>query len=506
MRRSAVFFLTAMVALGLASLSRPQCPEDPYDSGICDTLYVELYPDDQWPCAPGPFFVRFPIYVTHDIVDPTWDSIAGFVIPLCYTSDGPGYCSLSGYWNQTTLSPFDPAIDRSVFRDLPDNDNPVIYNRMFALDRDLSQRGWDFRFIDFGTGTDHFWLSMVPTGSQDQLWWEGSRVLLATMTFKVSQECRSISIDSCFWPPGSGLRFANRRAENYIPRHFLPVSHWYGIPGTWIECPLFDRRYANGTYQSDHMFWADCEPCGHVSWVEVASPPPPGIADVGIAYNTPPGGQYADGHIVYTVTDHCQSGGLVWLRVYNNVVNMWVDECWFDIELSNTVPGVVPETVIALAQHALTFNVYGDDPDCDSVEAIEFETLWFEPDSSQPPTNPPSCQDGYPAILTWSPAEADTGSWLCSFSATDACGGVGSDQVAILVGMPFCGDCNQDGTIAVGDGVFLLNYLFKGASGPDPLCRGDANCDSLVDLGDIVTLLNFLYKGGSAPCLSCCDE
>ena len=62
-----------------------------------------------------------------------------------------------------------------------------------------------------------------------------------------------------------------------------------------------------------------------------------------------------------------------------------------------------------------------------------------------------------------------------------------------------CGDCNGDGTIDVGDVVYLVNYLYKNGSAPDPQQAGDCNCDATVDLGDVVYLINYLYKQGSPP-------
>jgi len=62
-----------------------------------------------------------------------------------------------------------------------------------------------------------------------------------------------------------------------------------------------------------------------------------------------------------------------------------------------------------------------------------------------------------------------------------------------------CGDCNNDGTIDVGDVVYLVNYLYKNGSAPDPQQAGDCNCDATVDLGDVVYLINYLFKQGSPP-------
>jgi hypothetical protein len=61
------------------------------------------------------------------------------------------------------------------------------------------------------------------------------------------------------------------------------------------------------------------------------------------------------------------------------------------------------------------------------------------------------------------------------------------------------GDANSDGIIDPADVVYLINYLFKDGSAPDPLGAGDANCDSIVDPADVVYLINYLFKEGSAP-------
>jgi hypothetical protein len=47
--------------------------------------------------------------------------------------------------------------------------------------------------------------------------------------------------------------------------------------------------------------------------------------------------------------------------------------------------------------------------------------------------------------------------------------------------------------------IYLINYLYKGGTSPDPLWVGDVNCDGQVNLGDMVYLINYLFKGGPAP-------
>jgi hypothetical protein len=65
------------------------------------------------------------------------------------------------------------------------------------------------------------------------------------------------------------------------------------------------------------------------------------------------------------------------------------------------------------------------------------------------------------------------------------------------------GDANLDGAIDLGDVVFVINYLFKGGTAPEPLRLADPTADCVVDLGDVIFLLNYLYRGGPAPGIGC---
>ncbi len=71
-----------------------------------------------------------------------------------------------------------------------------------------------------------------------------------------------------------------------------------------------------------------------------------------------------------------------------------------------------------------------------------------------------------------------------------------------------CGDANSDGSINIGDAVFLINYVFNGGPAPSPLTLGDANDDGGVNIGDAVYLITYIFSGGAAPCASgggvCC--
>jgi subtilisin family serine protease len=65
------------------------------------------------------------------------------------------------------------------------------------------------------------------------------------------------------------------------------------------------------------------------------------------------------------------------------------------------------------------------------------------------------------------------------------------------------GDANGDEIVDVADAVYLLNYLYKGGSAPDPMGAGDPNADCIIDVSDAIYLLNYLYKGGPSPQHGC---
>ena len=78
----------------------------------------------------------------------------------------------------------------------------------------------------------------------------------------------------------------------------------------------------------------------------------------------------------------------------------------------------------------------------------------------------------------------------------------GTDDVSVLFNCLSTGNANGDEIIDVGDVVYLLNYLFKGGSAPNPLLIGNVNCDGVVDVADVIYLLNYIFKGGPPP--RCC--
>jgi hypothetical protein len=246
MKRNCLIILVLFV-FAISTSAWSICPEEPNDLGLCDTIYVEPWQSDVVLQGDPPYFVRVPIYVTHDLADIVWDSIAGFCIPLCYTHTNPAkYCSLSDWWNETSLS--GSSLPRSIFRHLDGVTNRMLWlyeqgeelawdNRILYVSSDSS---WDYYYHlngdwDSAWVSPYFWLALLIGASEDRFWWEGSRTLLATMTFKV-EDTMSICIDSCWWPPFNKLAFGSPDGREYVPRMGTPHD-----PGSYQVCFKFRR-------------------------------------------------------------------------------------------------------------------------------------------------------------------------------------------------------------------------------------------------------------------------
>ncbi len=71
-----------------------------------------------------------------------------------------------------------------------------------------------------------------------------------------------------------------------------------------------------------------------------------------------------------------------------------------------------------------------------------------------------------------------------------------------------CGQINGDGSefANIADLTYLVRYIFKGGSAPDPILGADLNCSGTtnpVDIADLTYLVRYLFKGGTAPCADC---
>lgn len=489
------------VALGL-TLAQAQ------DNGVPDTLYLEVYPGDEMIYG-YPADVRFNLRVTNDIPDPDIDSIAGMVIPLCFTSSNTGAnAQLDLTKNNANLPPFpDSMLENSVFRPMPDIYAPTEPNWMFDYAAAGMGEEWATRILDIGTG-DHFWISLAPTGTPDKRFPGGSRLLTATMTFTIV-DTTTICIDTCFWPPTGRLAFQRSDAWTYFPQiwdDYIPAEEYCVKFNIWIpSMPHFvdgvdDQIHSfNGYYVTDDFTVFDEYNTITSLWAEFSGE---GVENITIYIFKSSTKDVVTGHVEYEVTDHCQAGGTVTITAINEWGAIGTDDFW--IALTNGPPVMsLPETVLVHSGHAVAMEASALDANGDPVE-IALDGFWYEPDSLQSPTNEPYYDGENPGLFSWLTAEADTGAWTCLISATDICGDADVERIIIRVGVPFCGEANGDEILDLGDLVFLVGFLYKGGQFPDPLCKGDANCDGASDIGDVVYLINYLFRSGPVPCLDCC--
>ena len=282
MKRNIIYLLVVILVFAFSNSSWAQFPCYPGDSvttccgadsdsagysrdlGICDTLYVEPWPytdtcfigcnimgecdticinepGEQFPC-----FWYVSLFVTHDSNTfyfeewPGWvqDSIAAFVIPLTFWHDSEGGGKVifptSSQLNNSIMDPWHPLFPKSMFRHIVDENGDTVYNRLawMAGPPNFLDPWWvgtDIDTLSSDGDSGHVFMSLVDVSERTPRWWEGSRVLLATLTFIVypSEECDTIEIglDSTFWPAYNlNLCFYRYDAVPYCPRHYLTVE------------------------------------------------------------------------------------------------------------------------------------------------------------------------------------------------------------------------------------------------------------------------------------------
>lgn len=61
------------------------------------------------------------------------------------------------------------------------------------------------------------------------------------------------------------------------------------------------------------------------------------------------------------------------------------------------------------------------------------------------------------------------------------------------------GDANVDGSLNVGDAVFLIDHIFKNGPAPASKYCGEANGDGVLNVGDAVYMINYVFKNGDPP-------
>lgn len=140
----------------------------------------------------------------------------------------------------------------------------------------------------------------------------------------------------------------------------------------------------------------------------------------------------------------------------------------------------------------MSLRIHAVDPDTDSV-ILTAENL---------PANGVFFDSGNGAgSFIFTPDNTQGGVYNISFIVEDGCAtDTAQMQITVTECLAKAGDANSNNQVNLADIIFLVNYVFKGAAPPSPLCRGDANGSTgTPNLGDIIYLVNFVFKGGPKP-------
>jgi hypothetical protein len=558
--------LVIIGVLFFSSLSWAQCPQDPNDLGICDTLYVETFDGDHvYQATAGYDSVRVAIYVTHDSNTFWWeggnkwvqDSIAVFCIPLTFWHQPAGHADsviLPTYnnWNNTSMNRSSYNFRRSIFRDLYDPVSGVTYYNRFADMVENGEQAWfvvrDIESHSCDTDSGHVWLNMLAVGrSGMQKWWEGSRVLLATLTFLVYMNegncATEIGFDSTFWPPSQRLYFA-RYGDllEYVPRHFLPVidtialfppqiisitdvgndqgrqvrlnweRHCHDVPGSPVTITGYSiwRRIGDdkahspkkeilhsdlGMFDGGRLYYPPGE------WDFIKTVPARGES----TYNT----------VCPTLGDSTQADSMYWSVFF--VSAMTTDPLvYFDYDpdsgysLDNIPPLPCSLEINLNSWFTLYWTVPGEYVSEHPISTydIRYNTVPVGADTQAWWNSATACTTGE-RFFNFIVGETD------SLKVAKDCGchpvvyfaikGLDDrpnySEISNIVGFQ-CGDATGDTVVDASDLVYLLNYLFVSGPPPNPLAAGDVNCDGIVDISDVVYLLNYLFVNGPPPCSS----
>jgi len=205
MKKLSTFLSILILVLSVYTSSQAQCPEEPNDLGICDTLYIQCLDCDLVEGSP-PWNVHILLLITHDLSVST-DSIQEFRIPISYDGD----CTFLPDSNTNDLS--GPGLSTSIFRDFGGMEN-----RMLDLQQLGGGESWDTRIIDIDNPQGRFSLSLLASADQDQEWWEGSGVLLATLTLTVTDP----TIAHIELYPDTTFAYVRSGRTSYEPRLNIP--------------------------------------------------------------------------------------------------------------------------------------------------------------------------------------------------------------------------------------------------------------------------------------------
>ncbi|HHI02398.1 MAG TPA: hypothetical protein ENL22_02620 [candidate division Zixibacteria bacterium] len=140
-------------------------------------------------------------------------------------------------------------------------------------------------------------------------------------------------------------------------------------------------------------------------------------------------------------------------------------------------------------------------PEEDTVKTIAYILFRVEPDAIPGTISDVTVGDYAPS----SPDDPESDYRVNQFTDTLAMEyiipieGLGFGQIHIEEYIPYCGNIDGLAGINILDVVFLINYIYKNGTVPDPLILAEVDGITPINILDVVYLINFIYKDGSNP-------
>ena len=132
------------------------------------------------------------------------------------------------------------------------------------------------------------------------------------------------------------------------------------------------------------------------------------------------------------------------------------------------------------------------------------DTHTFFISSISPPVAGTMDIDPASAALTYIPVAEDLGMHEACVGVTDGIDSATCCFTIEVLSADCCpGDMGFDGSVNIGDAVFLVTYIFKNGPPPQIMNFADVNADCTVNVADAVYLINYIFKGGPEPQVGC---
>jgi hypothetical protein len=285
---------------------------------------------------------------------------------------------------------------------------------------------------------------------------------------------------------------------------YFYVTEWdlnrYDINGNKMGTASFDEYVLGSAWDGTYYWTLNDEnqiKCWDISgWPSIIQVPENGFS--------PPTshcrGLWFDGQYFWTAECIDATLGKIYKFNYQGeIIEQWSEPAyrgWAACSITDNHPPNIPDIpsgpTEGEAETEYIFSANTTDPEGDSIYYL-FD--WGD-ETSGDWLGPYNTGDTCSASHAW----MSTGIYSVKVKAQDTFDHQSDWSGSLSVAIYACGDCNDDGEITVSDAVYLINYLFKDGTPPEPIQSGDVNCDDDVNVTDVVYLINYLFKNGPPPC------